>query len=47
MIPGLGKQRIVIGSAPHCDIQLNQPGVMPEHAAIVHQGGISRQFEGK
>ncbi|MFZ5895633.1 MAG: FHA domain-containing protein [Myxococcota bacterium] len=38
MIPGLGKQRIVIGSAPHCDIRLTQPGVMPEHAAIVHHG---------
>ena len=44
MIPGLGKQRIVIGSAPHCDIQLNQPGVMPEHAAIVHQGGGTLVF---
>ncbi|HEY8946391.1 MAG TPA: FHA domain-containing protein [Polyangiaceae bacterium] len=39
MIPGLGKQRIVIGSAPHCEIRLGGPGVMPEHAAIIHQGG--------
>lgn len=39
MIPGFGKQRIVIGSAPHCDIRLGGPGVMPEHAAVLHQGG--------
>src|SRR5262245_55981937 len=39
MIPGLGKQRILVGSAPHCDICLGGPGVLPEHAAIVHQGG--------
>ena len=39
MIPGLGKQRILIGSAPHCDIRLTAPGVMPEHAAIVLQNG--------
>ncbi|HYO94047.1 MAG TPA: FHA domain-containing protein [Polyangiaceae bacterium] len=37
MIPGLGKQRILIGSAPHCDIRLGGPGVMPEHASIVRQ----------
>jgi ABC-type multidrug transport system ATPase subunit/pSer/pThr/pTyr-binding forkhead associated (FHA) protein len=44
MIPGLGKQRILIGSAPHCDIRLGAPGVMPEHAAIVQQGGGSLIF---
>src|SRR5262245_56942864 len=38
MIPGLSKPRILIGSAPHCDIRLNAPGVLPEHAAITHQG---------
>ncbi|MGC4091278.1 MAG: ATP-binding cassette domain-containing protein [Polyangiaceae bacterium] len=44
MVPGLGKQRIVIGSAPHCDIRLTGPGVMPEHAAIVHQGAGNLVF---
>jgi ABC transport system ATP-binding/permease protein len=39
MIPGFGKQTILIGSAPHCDIVLSGPGVAPEHARIVHQGG--------
>jgi ABC-type multidrug transport system ATPase subunit/pSer/pThr/pTyr-binding forkhead associated (FHA) protein len=39
MVPGFGKQRIVIGSAPHCDIRLGGNGVQPEHAAIVHEGG--------
>ncbi|HWA72242.1 MAG TPA: FHA domain-containing protein [Polyangiaceae bacterium] len=44
MIPGLGKQRILIGSAPHCDIRLTAPGVMPEHAAIVLQNGGTLVF---
>lgn len=39
MIPGFGKQTITIGSAPSCDIVLTGPGVAPEHARIVHQGG--------
>ncbi|MEZ4233871.1 MAG: FHA domain-containing protein, partial [Polyangiaceae bacterium] len=39
MIPGFGKQTILIGSAPHCEIRLGGPGVAPEHARIVHQGG--------
>ncbi len=39
MIPGLGKQIITIGSAPHCDITLTGAGVAPEHARLVHQGG--------
>ncbi|HEY3233676.1 MAG TPA: FHA domain-containing protein, partial [Polyangiaceae bacterium] len=39
MIPGFGKQSVTIGSAPHCEIRLGGPGVMPEHARIVHQGG--------
>ena len=39
MVPGLGKQTIVVGSAPHCDVRLGGPGVAPEHARIVHQGG--------
>ncbi|MBI5533926.1 MAG: FHA domain-containing protein [Deltaproteobacteria bacterium] len=38
MIPGFGKQTIVIGSAPQCDIVLTGPGVAPEHARIVNQG---------
>jgi ABC-type multidrug transport system ATPase subunit/pSer/pThr/pTyr-binding forkhead associated (FHA) protein len=39
MIPGFGKQTITIGSAPSCEIQLGGPGVAPEHARIIHQGG--------
>ena len=39
MIPGFGKQSITIGSAPTCDVVIAAPGVMPEHARIVHQGG--------
>src|SRR5215471_8801283 len=39
MIPGFGKQNLVIGSAPHCDVVLAGDGVQPEHARIVHQGG--------
>jgi pSer/pThr/pTyr-binding forkhead associated (FHA) protein len=39
MVPGLGKQTIVVGSAAHCDIRLGGPGVAAEHARIVHQGG--------
>jgi ABC-type multidrug transport system ATPase subunit/pSer/pThr/pTyr-binding forkhead associated (FHA) protein len=37
-MPELGKQRIVIGSAPNADIVLTAPGVAPEHASIVQQG---------
>ena len=44
MVPGFGKQRIVIGSAPHCDIRLGGNGVQPEHAAIVHEGGGKLAF---
>ncbi|WP_437666564.1 FHA domain-containing protein [Sorangium sp. So ce1182] len=39
MIPGLGKQSITIGSAPTCDVVLVAPGVLPEHARIINQGG--------
>jgi len=39
MIPGLGKQSITIGSAPTCDVVIAGPGVLPEHARIIHQGG--------
>lgn len=39
MVPGFGKQSITIGSAPTCDVVLQAPGVQPEHARIVHQGG--------
>lgn len=44
MIPGFGKQTIVLGSAPDCDIQLAGPGVAPHHARIVHQGGGALLF---
>jgi ABC-type multidrug transport system ATPase subunit/pSer/pThr/pTyr-binding forkhead associated (FHA) protein len=39
MVPGFGKQTITIGSAPQADIRLGGPGVAPEHARIVNQGG--------
>jgi ABC-type multidrug transport system ATPase subunit/pSer/pThr/pTyr-binding forkhead associated (FHA) protein len=38
MLAGLGKQTIVIGAAPDCDIVLAGPGVTAHHARIVHQG---------
>ncbi|HEY4160046.1 MAG TPA: FHA domain-containing protein [Polyangiaceae bacterium] len=44
MIPGFGKESILVGSAPHCDIRLAAPGVAPEHARIVHQGGGTLLF---
>ncbi len=44
MIPGFGKQSVTIGSAPTCDVVLGGPGVMPEHARIVHQGGGKLTF---
>ena len=43
-VPGLGKQTLLIGSAAHCDIRLGGPGVAPEHARIVHQGGGALLF---
>lgn len=39
MIPGFGKQTVVIGSAPGCDIVLQGSGVAPEHARLSFQGG--------
>ncbi len=39
MIDGIGKQTITIGSDASCDVRLGGPGVAPEHARIVHQGG--------
>jgi len=39
MVPGFGKQTITVGSAPQADIRLGGPGVAPEHARIVNQGG--------
>src|SRR6188474_1533333 len=44
MIPGFGKQTITIGSAPTCDIRLGGPGVAPEHARLIHQGGGNLVF---
>ena len=38
MIPGFGKQTILVGSAPDFDIVIPMPGVAPHHARIVHQG---------
>jgi len=34
-----GKQSISVGSAPNCDVVVQGPGIQPEHARIVHQGG--------
>ena len=39
MIPGFGKEQISIGSAPSNDVVLQGPGVAPNHARIVKQGG--------
>ncbi|HHH31110.1 MAG TPA: FHA domain-containing protein, partial [Polyangiaceae bacterium] len=39
MLPGFGKQTLIIGSAPSCDIVLQAGGVASEHAKLVHQGG--------
>ncbi len=39
MIPGFGKEQITIGSAPGNDLVLSGPGVAPQHARIVKQGG--------
>ncbi|AKT41962.1 FHA domain-containing protein [Chondromyces crocatus] len=44
MIPGAGKQSITIGSAPNADVVLSGPGVLPEHARIIHQGGGKLTF---
>ena len=33
---------VLIGSAPHCAIRINGPGVRPEHAALVHWDGQFR-----
>jgi ABC-type multidrug transport system ATPase subunit/pSer/pThr/pTyr-binding forkhead associated (FHA) protein len=38
MIPGFGKQTIIIGSAPSADIRLSGPQVAPEHARVIHEG---------
>jgi ABC-type multidrug transport system ATPase subunit/pSer/pThr/pTyr-binding forkhead associated (FHA) protein len=39
MIPGFGNQSIRIGSDPSCEVVLQAPGVQPDHARIVHEGG--------
>lgn len=44
MIPGFGKQTIVLGSAPTCDVVLAGPGIQPEHARITHLGGGKLMF---
>lgn len=44
MLPGFGKQSITVGSAAGCDLVLSAPGVAPEHARIVHQGGGTLLF---
>jgi pSer/pThr/pTyr-binding forkhead associated (FHA) protein len=44
MIPGFGKQSLVLGSAPGCDVLLQGEGVAPEHARILHQGGGALTF---
>src|SRR5687768_14417967 len=44
MIPGFSKPSITIGSDPSADIRLGGPGVAPQHATIVHQGGGTLMF---
>ncbi|EYF04316.1 FHA domain-containing protein [Chondromyces apiculatus] len=44
MIPGAGKQSITVGSSPSADVVLAGPGVLPEHARIVNQGGGKLTF---
>lgn len=39
MIPSFGKQTLTIGSHPQCDVVLQGPGVAPDHARLVNQGG--------
>ena len=39
MIPGIGREQIVVGSAPNCDVVVQGPGVGPQHARIVKQNG--------
>lgn len=39
MIPGFGKEQVSIGSAPGNDVVVQGPGVAPQHARIVKQGG--------
>ena len=38
MIAGFGKQSLLVGSAPHCDIRLGGVSVSPEHARLTHEG---------
>ncbi len=44
MIPGFGKQTLVIGSDPNCDIVLQGAGVASEHGRLVNQGGGKLMF---
>ncbi|MCC6214886.1 MAG: ATP-binding cassette domain-containing protein [Polyangiaceae bacterium] len=41
MIPGFGKQSVLIGAAPHADVQLVGPGVAAEHARVSLEGGVA------
>jgi ABC-type multidrug transport system ATPase subunit/pSer/pThr/pTyr-binding forkhead associated (FHA) protein len=38
MVAGFGKQSLLIGSGPNCDIRLGGTTVSPEHARLVHDG---------
>jgi ABC transport system ATP-binding/permease protein len=44
MVPGFGKQTLIIGSDPRCDIVLSAPGVAADHAKLIHQGGGRLMF---
>ena len=44
MVPGFGKQSILIGSSANADIRLTGAGVAAEHARITHEGGGRLQF---
>jgi ABC-type multidrug transport system ATPase subunit/pSer/pThr/pTyr-binding forkhead associated (FHA) protein len=39
MIPGLGREQVLLGSAPDNDVVVQGPGVAPHHARVVKQGG--------
>ena len=39
MIPGLGKETLILGAAPDADVVVQGPGVAPHHARLIKQNG--------
>ena len=39
MIPGLGKETLILGAAPDADVVVQAPGVAPHHARLIKQNG--------